>query len=94
MSLELSPYNHNIHRWIASGYYNLSNYQKALEYYSNVLSIDNNNPENFKSVGLCYYKLENYDEAIEYLEKAIELYSKNNEKDYKSILLLEYHIIE
>ncbi|MEI0518421.1 tetratricopeptide repeat protein [Brachyspira murdochii] len=87
LSLELSPYNHNIHRWIASSYYSLCEYKKALKYYTNVLNIEGNTSENLKWIGICHYRLHNYDEAIEYLEKSAQ-YSESNKKDYHTALCL------
>jgi len=61
-------------------------YNKAINYYNNVLadrekyndSKSSLDAECFKNIGNCYLKLAEYDKAIEYLKKSIEIF----ENDY------------
>ena len=58
-------------------YFDEGRYQKALDTYSKVLTIEPKNIDAIICIGLCYRNLENYDKAIEYYDTALEIEPDN-----------------
>ncbi|MCD6163028.1 MAG: tetratricopeptide repeat protein [candidate division Zixibacteria bacterium] len=60
---------------IANGYFDLDQYQSAIEYYEKALEIQPDRPLVLTDCAIMYYHLGKNDTALEYLNKAINLKS-------------------
>jgi tetratricopeptide (TPR) repeat protein len=66
--------------WIHSVYFETP--YEQIYYLKQLLDIDNQNPNNYFSLGNCYYDLGQYDKAIPEYEKVLEIYKKWGAKPY------------
>lgn len=75
-------------------YYELKQYEKALESYSSAIRMQSNTAEFYNARGCIYNILEKYDKAVSDLDKAIELNPKDgvayNNRGYAYNCLKEY----
>lgn len=64
--------NASLYYYIAVGYRKLENYEKAIYYLNEALSIDSNIVEIVNEMGINYASIGDYEKAIAYLRKAFE----------------------
>jgi len=62
----------------------MSNYEKAISFFTKITQKEPKNHDILDRIGRCYYHLKNYEKAKEYMQLAI-LYSKNNSSYYANI---------
>ena len=60
-----------------ASYYNVGQYQRAIEDYDKAIELDPNNDRTYQQRGDCYVELGQYQRAIEDYGKAIELDPNN-----------------
>lgn len=70
--LKKFPDNTELHYYIAICYRQLHNYEKAIYYLNETLSIDSGYVDVFNEMGINYAYLGEYDTAVRYLKKAFE----------------------
>ena len=64
---------------LALTYYELGEYQKAVNIFNNLLAKFPENVSVLRSMAQCYEKLENNDKALEYLYKLTDIFPEDEE---------------
>ncbi len=72
----------------AAFFYKVEEYDKAIEAYSILLTVNSNNVDYLSKIGESYYFMEKYNDALQYLLKAYSLDSEKQE--IIKILYLSY----
>jgi tetratricopeptide (TPR) repeat protein len=71
--LEDDPHNDSLLTVIANCYFDLSQFDRAIEYYEKSLALNPDNPFVLTDCAVMYFQAKNSDKALEYLDKAISL---------------------
>ena len=85
------PFNISMILDIADYYKNLSQYDKATQYYELASKLDPDNGEIYYLLGMMEVNKEKYETAVEYLEKAISLNNQNG-KYFRALGIVYYNI--
>ncbi|WP_181292152.1 tetratricopeptide repeat protein, partial [Brachyspira hampsonii] len=75
--LELNKENIEAYKYIAKSYYELKEYNKALENFYKYIESNTDDCEIYNLIGICFYHKNDYNQSIEYFNKCIELNNDN-----------------
>lgn len=85
--LEVNPKDQVALNMLATVYFKLKEYDRALKFWETLLNENRDVPSLYTNVGLCYFKLGNYEKALQHFDRALELNPTPSLLNYRGLTL-------